>query len=115
MNIWVPRTRNHWRSVYDNFGSGRMWPWCVTRHGGGCGSCTSHAMNSDTHAKHHWQACGGGKWYLRHARYSEPNGDYSSRCWLGPRGIHREYADFNDHHCNHCATSYLCSTNSYNR
>ena len=112
MHIWVPRTQNHWRAVYHQFGI--VGPQCITRPHNGCGSCTGHAMNSHTHAGSHWFACGGGQWYLRSNRYGEPNGDYHANCWLSAGGGANE-ASFNDHNCNYCYSTYLCSTNSYNR
>jgi hypothetical protein len=112
-NVWVPRTQNHWRAVTHKFGGGNA-PFGVTRNQNGCGSCTSHAMNSGTHAGHHWQALGGGKWYLRHSRYGEPNGDYHANCWLSGGGDSNQWAG-NDHNCHYCYSSYLCSTNTYNR
>ena len=119
MDIWVPRTQTILSKVFAAYGNKAR---AVGVYGGanGCGSCTSKAMNSGTAQASHWHSVGreggGGDapWFLRSVPYGEPNGDYTSGCWLYVHGsTDGNGALFNDWWCKYGFTDYVCSTNQW--
>ena len=115
-DIWVPRSYNHAKAVWDAYSSYISFVG-IYRPEDGCGSCTSYAMNSGTSQASHWRTVAnstGGPvepWFMRAVPYSEPNGDYTPGCWLSARwnrGYDQHGLYFNDAHCNYgCACDGL--------
>ena len=109
MEMVVPRTKEHWRSLLTTFGTSffTIVPGITKRADGS--NYTRFPMKSG--AVPHWEAIDGGSWWLRDATYSEPNGDYWGGCWLSL--YHHDVNDlrFNDGNCSYSATRYVCSTN----
>merc|ERR1712051_945813 len=92
--IWSPRNKNDWIKVYNALGKNiNNYPKKphlivdVTRPANGCGGCTKYAMRSTTAQQGSWTTTDGSSWWLRDAKYNEPNGDYN---------------------CNYASTDYLC-------
>ena len=112
MNIWIPRSKNHWIAA-NKFGiPGNPYIITgVTKASDGCGGCTSYPMNSSSSGQTSWQALDGKNWWFRDTSYSEPNGDYSANCWLGFYDLDPNNIRFNDASCVYHSTDYLCSTN----
>jgi cysteine-rich repeat protein len=114
LDIFFPRSKAQWTVVlakYDaswfaaipgvirNTGSG-SYTGCIMRnpvsYGSGCGD---------------WQVGDGGRWWLRDATYTEPNGDYEANCWLSMYKFDANDIQFNDGNCSTPTSKYLCSTN----
>ena len=133
-DIWVPRTHDHAKAVWDEFGGDNDYyyysgssdsyigPVGVYRpaDGGGCCEETwSQAMNSDAMASYSgvgWTSVAAvpEPWFIRSTSYSEPNGDYDAYCWLYIYHWQENQGwAFNDESCNACSTHYLCSTNEW--
>ena len=114
MNIWVPRTKAHWKSVLAQYGKygGLMHVAGIYGVANGCGGCGLHPFHSASPQDHHWKALDGGKWWLRDGAYSEPSGDYSANCWLFIYDTTPHDVKFNDHNCHYCFKDYICSTNA---
>ena len=116
-DIWVPRNYDHAKAVWDEYSWSHVPIAGIYRTEGGCGSCTSYAMNSDALASYSgvgWTSVADEPepWFLRSTPYSEPNGDYTANCWLDIYGWDdNEGFGFNDASCSNCADHYLCSTN----
>ena len=114
MDIFYPRSKAQWTwvlSKYDSSyfatipgvtkpGDGGNYTGCAMRHpatyGGGCAD---------------WQVPDGGRWWLRDATFSEPNGDYTANCWLSMYNFTPGDIQFNDGNCSYATSKYLCSTN----
>ena len=121
MDIWVPRSYDHAKAVYDIYGMSGTYLVGIYRPESGCGSCTSYAMNSDAMAIYEANTNGVGwtsvapiadPWFMRETTYSEPNGDYTAYCWLYIYAWNDGTGwDFNDANCGYCYSRYLCSTN----
>jgi len=67
-------------------------------------------MKSSTPQQATWKTSDGSPWWLRSTRYSEPNGDYHSNCFLnlGGHPHSAETLQFNDWKCNIHSRSYYC-------
>ena len=120
MDIWVPRTLALVNKVFDQFGDAAQLVGIYGTADGACGGCTNAAMNSDEPSQAaHWSSVASSTgapaepWFMRAVPYSEPNGDYTSGCWLGHRSVDSEGIQMNDYDCNYVYTSYLCSTNKW--
>merc|ERR1712151_620396 len=50
----------------------------------------------------------GSAWWLRDARYNEPNGDYHANCYLHVYDVNPNNVRFNDGSCSYYSTEYLC-------
>merc|ERR1712032_734571 len=90
--IWSPRNKNDWIKVYNAMGKNiNKYPKKphlivdVTRPANGCGGCTKYAMKSTSAQQGSWTTTDGSPWWLRDAKYNEPDGD-----------------------CGHSSTDYLC-------
>jgi len=73
MNIWVPRSKAHMDNAVANFPNSAKGLTGIFKPTGGCGGCTSHAMNSDTvQHSHGWTSVAAQPtpWFLRDAAYS---------------------------------------------
>ena len=135
-DIWVPRTYDHAKAVWDEYGGdgGDWWSSSGSYIGfvgiyrpasGGatydecCEDSWSQAMNSDDMASYTgvgWTSVAAipEPWYMRSTAYSEPNGDYDAYCWLDIWNFHdHEGFEFNDESCGVCSDTYLCSTNEW--
>jgi hypothetical protein len=77
MDIWVARTKNHWESALS-FAADTSYLSItgISKPSGGCGGCTSYAMNSGVSEQSAWEAIDGGSWWIRNTTYIEPSGDY---------------------------------------
>jgi len=110
--IFAPATRNDWKTFIKSATPLRSPHWIidVTRPQNGCGGCTRHAMNSKTAAQATWRTADGAAWWLRSSRYSEPNGDYNSNCYLDlwRTPANENSVTWNDGRCNYHANSYYC-------
>merc|ERR1712151_231111 len=113
--VWSPRNKNDWTLVYNRMGKNiNNYPKKphfivdVTRPANGCGGCTKYAMKSTTAQQGSWRTKDGSAWWLRDARYNEPNGDYHANCYLHIYDVNPNNVRFNDGNCNYYSTEYLC-------
>merc|ERR1712072_1267404 len=115
MKIWSPRNKNDWTIVYNAMGKNiNSYPKKphlivdVTRPANGCGGCTKYAMKSTTAQQGSWKTKDGSAWWLRDARYNEPNGNYHANCYLHIYDVNPNNVRFDDNNCNFYSTNYLC-------
>jgi len=113
--IWSPRNKNDWIKVYNAMGKNiNNYPKKphfivdVTRPANGCGGCTKYAMKSTTAQQGSWRTTDRSAWWLRDARYNEPNGDYHANCYLHIYDVNPNNVRFNDGSCSYYSTEYLC-------
>merc|ERR1712151_995149 len=113
--IWSPRNKNDWTIVFNAMGKSiAKYPKKphfiidVTRPANGCGGCTKYAMKSTTAQQGSWRTKDGSAWWLRDARYNEPNGDYHANCYLHIYDVNPNNVRFNDGSCNYKSSAYLC-------
>merc|ERR1719407_225676 len=113
--IWSPRNKNDWIKVYNAMGKNiNNYPKRphfivdVTRPANGCGGCTKYAMKSTTAQQGSWRTTDRSAWWLRDARYNEPNGDYHANCYLHIYDVNPNNVRFNDGSCSYHSNSYLC-------
>merc|ERR1711939_312527 len=113
--IWSPRNKNDWIKVYNAMGKNiNNYPKKphfivdVTRPANGCGGCTKYAMKSTTAQQGSWRTTDGSAWWLRDAKYNEPNGDYHANCYLHVYDVNPNNVRFNDGNCNYLSSAYLC-------
>jgi len=110
--LFSPRSRTDWKTFLASAKPLRAPNWIVdvTRPQNGCGGCTGNSMNSGNAAQKSWVTADQSPWWLRSARYSEPNGDYHANCyldlWHAPKNSNS--VTFNDGSCNYHAKSYYC-------
>jgi hypothetical protein len=109
MDIVVPKSKGHWRSLLARFGTSyfRNIPGVLKAWDGG--NYTTYAMNSL--AVPDWSAVDGHSWWLRDSSYTEPNGDYQRDCWLLQYDWNVDNIRFNDGNCSYPMNRYVCSTN----
>merc|ERR1711959_42423 len=81
----------------------------------GCGGCTKYAMRSNTAQQGSWRTKDGSAWWLRDARYNEPNGDYHANCYLHIYDVNPNNVRFNDGSCAYYSTEYMCQPNKGRR
>merc|ERR1712078_842032 len=115
--IWSPRNKNDWTIVYNamkkninNYPKKPHFIIDVTRPANGCGGCTKYAMKSTTAQQGSWRTTDRSAWWLRDARYNEPNGDYHANCYLHIYDVNPNNVRFNDANCGHYSTEYLCQS-----
>merc|ERR1712139_153033 len=120
--IWSPRNKNDWTVVYNamkksisNYPRKPHFIIDVTRPADGCGGCTKYAMKSTTAQQGSWRTTDRSAWWLRDARYNEPNGDYHANCYLHVYDVNPNNVRFNDGNCNYYSTEYLCQPNKGHR
>jgi len=113
--IWSPRNKNDWTLVYNalgknikNYPNGPHLIVDVTRPKNGCGGCTSYAMKTGVSQQGEWTTRDSSNWWLRDAKYSEPNGDYHANCYLHVYDVNPNNVRFNDGSCGYYSKSYLC-------
>ena len=113
--IWSPRNKNDWTIVYNAMGKNiNNYPKKphfivdVTRPANGCGGCTKYAMRSNIAQQGSWKTKDGSAWWLRDAKYNEPNGDYHANCYLHIYDVNPNNVRFNDGNCNYYSTEYMC-------
>ena len=113
--IWSPRNKNDWTIVFNamkkNINNYPKKPHLivdVTRPANGCGGCTKYAMRSNIAQQGSWRTKDGSAWWLRDARYNEPNGDYHANCYLQVYDVNPNNVRFNDGNCGHSSTDYFC-------
>ena len=113
--IWSPRNKKDWTIVFNALGKNiNNYPKKpsliidVTRRANGCGGCTKYAMKSGVHQQSSWKTTDGSPWWLRDAKYNEPNGDYNSFCYLHIYDVNPNNVRFNDGSCSYTSTDYLC-------
>merc|ERR1712151_1467309 len=113
--VWSPRNKNDWTIVYNamkkninNYPKKPHFIVDVTRPANGCGGCTKYAMNSTTAQQGSWRTTHRSAWWLRDARYNEPNGDYHANCYLHIYDVNPNNVRFNDGSCAYSSTDYLC-------
>jgi len=110
--LFSPRSRADWKSFISSAQPLRAPNWIidVTRPQNGCGGCTGNAMNSGNTRQSTWTTQDNSPWWLRSTRYSEPNGDYHSNCyldlWHAPKNS--DSVTWNDGSCSYHAKSYYC-------
>ena len=109
LNMVVPRTKEHWRSLLNRFGTSYFNTIPGISKPGGGGNYTGFAMRSGSVPD--WRALDGGSWFMRDSPYSEPNGDYDGNCWLLMYNFDVNNIQFNDGGCSYSTTRYICSTN----
>jgi len=113
--IWSPRNKNDWTLVYNamkkNINNYPKKPHNivdVTRPANSCGGCTKYAMKSTTAQQGSWTTRDGSAWWLRDARYNEPNGNYHANCYLHIYDVNPNNVRFDDNNCNFYSSNYLC-------
>jgi hypothetical protein len=68
-------------------------------------------MNSRNPAQATWRTSDGTAWFLRGAKYSEPNGDYHANCYMDlGTTANEDSVTFNDGKCGYNSNSYYCQT-----
>merc|ERR1711981_127503 len=65
-------------------------------------------MKSTTAQQGSWRTKDGSAWWLRDAKYNEPNGDYHANCYLHIYDVNPNNVRFNDGSCAYYSTEYLC-------
>lgn len=82
----------------------------VSQAADNAGGGTGHAMNSRNANQMMWQTSDGSPWYFGEQAYSEPNGNYHSRGFLGLYGWAdpANTVEFDDNHRNFAGGNYLC-------
>merc|ERR1719261_2354120 len=113
--VWSPRNKNDWTIVYNamkkninNYPKKPHFIIDVTRPANGCGGCVKYAMKSTTAQQGSWRTTDRSAWWLRDARYNEPNGDYHANCYLHIYDVNPNNVRFNDGSCSYYSTEYLC-------
>merc|ERR1712019_326023 len=113
--IWSPRNKADRTRMYNALGKNiKNYPKKphfivdVTRPANGCGGCTKYAMKSSTAQQGSWRTKDGSAWWLRDAKYNEPNGDYHANCYLHIYDVNPNNVRFNDGNCNYYSTEYMC-------
>jgi len=113
--VFSPRNKKDWTIVFNAMGKSiNKYPKKphfiidVTRPANGCGGCTKYAMKSTTAQQGSWRTKDGSAWWLRDARYNEPNGDYHANCYLHIYDVNPNNVRFNDGNCGYYSTEYLC-------
>ena len=119
-DIWVPRSYNHAKAVWDAYSSYISFVG-IYRPEDGCGSCTSYAMNSEAMEAYDgtaWTSVADTPepWFVRSTVFSEPNGDYTANCFLHTFGWEDDVGwQFNDNpagrarpHTSAAPTARLC-------
>jgi len=110
--IFAPGSRSDWKTFFRSAGPLKAPHWIVdvTRPQNGCGGCTFNSMNSGNNKQKTWHTSDGSAWWLRSARFSEPNGDYSANCFLSLRSSNQNanHITFNDKGCSYHSKSYYC-------
>ena len=110
MDIVYPRSRDHWSSIRSRYDTSYFAAIPGVYKSSDGGNYTSCAMNSSGCSG--WRVADGGRWWLRSSTYSEPNGDYTSNCWLDTRDVDNiDDITFNDGYCGTSTSRYICSTN----
>ena len=136
LDLVFPRSPQHWQAMRNYVtsvlgDSGNTFfqiPYVVYRNPGGSsgsrsGNYTSVIMRDPRFygtGTEDWRTGDGGRWWLRNSTFGEPNGDYSSRAWLGLAtggysmvGYSGGDIGFNDGTASYLTgTSYLVSTNA---
>merc|ERR1712032_1017129 len=100
--VWSPRNKNDWTLVYNamgktinNYPKKPHFIIDVTRPANGCGGCTKYAMKSTQAQQGSWKTKDGSAWWLRDAKYNEPNGDYHANCYLHVYDVNPNNVRFN--------------------
>merc|ERR1712110_922944 len=113
--IWSPRNKKDWTLVYNVMGKNiKNYPQKphllvdVTRPANSCGGCTKYAMKSSSAYQASWKTKDGSAWWLRDAKYNEPNGDYHANCYLHVYDVNPNNVRFNDGSCGYSSSDYLC-------
>merc|ERR1719482_1356110 len=65
-------------------------------------------MKSTTAQQGSWKTKDGSAWWLRDAKYNEPNGNYHANCYLHIYDVNPNNVRFDDNNCNFYTTDYLC-------
>merc|ERR1712019_155919 len=68
----------------------------------------NYAMKSTVSQQKPWKTQDGSAWWLRDAKYNEPNGDYHANCYLHISSVNPNDVRFNDGNCNYYSTEYMC-------
>jgi cysteine-rich repeat protein len=116
LDIFIPRSKAQWTVVLAKYDSsffaaipgvykvatsnGANYTGCIMRHPASYGSGCAD-----------WRVADAGRWWLRDATYSEPNGDYTGNCWLSMYKWDVNDIQFNDGGCGNPTSKYICSTN----
>jgi len=115
--LFSPRSRADWATFIASAKALRAPNWIVdvTQPKNGCGGCTKSTMSSDVTTQSMWKTEDGSPWWLRSAKYSEPNGDYHANCYLDlwRTPLTSDTVTFNDHNCNYHSKSYYCQRKVY--
>jgi hypothetical protein len=133
MSMVVPRSRAHWASLVQRFGSAYFDTIPGVYKPSDGGDYGSVAMNSDAMPKGGYRALDGGGWWLRDTpnclppsgqtvgcgSWAQPSGDYLANCWLQRRDSSAgggpltdvNAIRFNDEFCKYSTTKYVCSDN----
>jgi hypothetical protein len=122
MDIVMPRSKAHWLSMFNKYGSSYFDIIPGIYRVGGQGNYTGCIMRNPASYGSgcpDWRVGDGGRWWIRDTTFGEPNGDYGDYCWLGintagysidANSINNGQG-FNDGSCSYCTSTYICSTN----
>ena len=114
LDIVYPRSKAQWAWMLGKFDSSYFAAVPgVTKpaDGGNYTSCIMRSPASYGSGCQDWKVPDSGRWWLRDATYSEPNGDYTANCWLTMYKFDANDIQFNDGNCSTSTSKYVCSTN----
>jgi hypothetical protein len=116
LNMAVPRTQAHLNAMFAKYGIA-YFTTVPGVYGLAAGDYQGCVMSStDATCAANWKAIGGGAWFAKNVKYSEPNGDYTPGCWLGLDGTGVDgsgFVRFNDGDCGYSTgAQYICSDNA---
>lgn len=115
LDIFYPRSKEQWTAVLAKYGDSYFATIPgVTKPGGGgnyTGCIMRHPASYGANSCGDWRVPDNGRWWMRDATYSEPNGDYEANCWLSMYKFDPGDIQFNDGSCSYSTSKYLCSTN----
>jgi len=119
MKIFSPASREDWKTFLSSAVPLRAPNFIVdiTRPQNGCGGCTKYSMKSSSPQQATWKTSDGSPWWLRSTVFNEPNGDYTSNCFMNIHGNPNspDTLHFNDHNCNYRSRSYYCQPTRNNQ
>jgi len=114
--IFSPRSQTDWKTFMSSTVplAAPHFIVDVTNRVSGCGGCEKHAMNSAVKEQNMWTTNDGSPWWLRSAKFAEPNSNYGANCYLGL--LHTEWwseedekaLKFKANGCSYHSKSYYC-------
>merc|ERR1712048_71398 len=114
--LWSPRNKNDWTIIFNAMGKNiNNYPRKpnllidITKSSNGNNNAgKNYAMKSTVSQQKPWKTQDGSAWWLRDAKYNEPNGDYHANCYLRISSVNPNDVRFNDGSCSYSSTDYFC-------